>query len=184
VYSEHEELSPWEPLHVERGFGAQESTVTVIPPTGTINVVDVDSTSGEDLLRTIAGSMLVAGSNNIYHAWGLGEMALVLNPGHAEVIARDFSKQQAKAWLHEYANIPLSTFPRHKQAALQERGVARDGQVKVLARPEQLVIVVAGAPIGYHSLFIPTYGQAWVVTRPIHRPDSYGPNGSSGGHPR
>ena len=25
---EHEEVSPWEPLHVERGFAREESTVT------------------------------------------------------------------------------------------------------------------------------------------------------------
>ncbi len=165
--AEHEELSPWEPLHVERGFDRATSTVTAIPPTGTINVVDNDSSRAEDLLTTIAGSMLVAGSNNIYHAWGLGEMALVLSPEHARLIAADFSKQEVKAWLHEHAAIALSVFPPHKRVVLRDRGIVQEDSVKVLARPDQLLVVVAGAPSGIHSQFIPTYGQAWAVTRPI-----------------
>ncbi len=31
---EHEEASPWEPLHVERGFAREASTVTAIPASG------------------------------------------------------------------------------------------------------------------------------------------------------
>ncbi|MFX6036359.1 hypothetical protein ABTE74_23500, partial [Acinetobacter baumannii] len=29
TFAEHEERSPWEPFHVQRGFQAQESTVSV-----------------------------------------------------------------------------------------------------------------------------------------------------------
>src|SRR6185503_13685374 len=36
--AENEAASPWEPLHVERGFGRADSTVTVVGAEGTMNM--------------------------------------------------------------------------------------------------------------------------------------------------
>src|SRR2546423_72997 len=39
---ENEEASPWEPLHVERGFKADQSTVTAISADASIRASDLD----------------------------------------------------------------------------------------------------------------------------------------------
>src|SRR4029079_7753878 len=45
--AENEAASPWEPLHVERGYTADDSAVTVISAEGPHNVNDHESTSAE-----------------------------------------------------------------------------------------------------------------------------------------
>src|SRR5690242_4300099 len=56
---ENEEASPWEPLHVEHGYGAGESTVAVMAAEAPQIVADTRSRSAPDLLETIVRSMEV-----------------------------------------------------------------------------------------------------------------------------
>jgi len=51
--AENEAESPWEPLHVERGFGREQSTVTVVGVEGTMNM-NTHSDNAAELLRVIA----------------------------------------------------------------------------------------------------------------------------------
>ena len=57
---------PWrargKALHVWRGFAAEQSTVTVVGATGTIEVVVADSVDAEGVLTTMAHSMTIAGN--------------------------------------------------------------------------------------------------------------------------
>src|SRR5260370_7448709 len=53
---EHEEASPWEPLHVERGFAPEESTVTVFSGEGPFIVNDHLSRSAPQLLPPLRWS--------------------------------------------------------------------------------------------------------------------------------
>src|SRR6202008_3162702 len=51
---EKEEASPWEPLHVERGFDKNQSTVTVISADSSIRASDLDSTKAVGILTNFA----------------------------------------------------------------------------------------------------------------------------------
>src|SRR5437764_11711759 len=82
--AENEAQSPWEPLHVERGFKRDESTVTVCGSEGPHNVNDHGSMAGETLMAAIAGTAATTGSNNIYLA---GDPLVILGPEHAPTIA-------------------------------------------------------------------------------------------------
>src|SRR5262245_39667685 len=84
--AENEEASPWEPLHVEAGFGRDASTVTAVPGEGPHNRPDHLSNPRLGILRTIAGAMGQAGSNNLLDR---GWPVLSLGPEHAATIARD-----------------------------------------------------------------------------------------------
>ena len=66
LVAENEASSPWEPLHVERGFARDASTVTVIGAECPHNINDHESLSGLGILTTIAGTMATTGSNDIY----------------------------------------------------------------------------------------------------------------------
>src|SRR5262245_12036053 len=51
---EGKDYSPWEPLHVEHGFAAADSTVAVLAAEGPQVVVDARSRTARDVLATIA----------------------------------------------------------------------------------------------------------------------------------
>src|SRR6185295_7107007 len=73
---ENEKMSPWEPLHVERGFAPDASTVTVVGAAGTLNMTTL-ARNADDLLRVIADTMAHPPSNDY---WIGGEPWLILAP--------------------------------------------------------------------------------------------------------
>ena len=64
--AENEEENPWQPLHVDRGFRPDQSTVTVLAGEPPHNINDHSGRSAEDILTIIAGAMAVTGANNAY----------------------------------------------------------------------------------------------------------------------
>jgi len=60
-FAEAESESPWEPLHVERGYKSDVSTVTMMAAEAPQNVNDHRSTKAEDLLGTIIHTAAVPG---------------------------------------------------------------------------------------------------------------------------
>lgn len=169
--SEFEEKNPWPPLHVERGFGRQESTVTVFAAMGTTNIMDVWSRSAEGILTSCAHSMDWVGSNNMVCARA-GESLLVLSPDHAQLIAKQgWSKDDVRRFLMKEANqAPLSNFPKERHEALIGEGRVEAGRVPVHYRPEQFMLLVAGGLGGFHALWIPTWGDSYAVTKRIRIP--------------
>ena len=158
--AENEEENPWEPLHVERGFDASTSTVTVVDAENPHNINDHTAISAEEVLATIIGSITTMGSNNILV--GRGNPILALGPEHAATIAKDgFSKNDVKAFIYEKARIPRREF--------SERAIKRyyanmdeDALIPVVARKEDLIVIVVGGP-GKHSSFLPVFGSQSVI---------------------
>ena len=89
--AEDEETSPWQPLHVDRGFADDESTVTVFPGLSPIQVTNSGGGSPEAALKSVADGLFVAGPGN-------AEIVVVLTPesiGHIE--AGGWTKRQVRA---------------------------------------------------------------------------------------
>ncbi|MBI4506690.1 MAG: hypothetical protein HY691_14240 [Chloroflexi bacterium] len=171
-FGENEEASPWEPFHVAQGLAAAESAVTVVGVTGSIEVRDSDSRSGEGVLKTVARSMTSASFVAASNIGDGGQALLVFTPEHARTIrASGFTRADAQAWLWQEARMALADFPPETAgviAAWQRTiGLPADGVVCVTKRPEDILIVVAGGE-GTKSAFIPTWGGVTqVVTRAI-----------------
>jgi hypothetical protein len=169
--AEHEAASPWAPLHVERGFPADTSTVTVVGGEGPHNINDHGSTTAAGILTMAAGTVAITGSNNVYYA---GEPLIVLGPEHAATIARDgFTKADVQRYLYEHARVPLTHFSREnldgRLRVIWSKLLAEtpgDARLPVAQRPEDFLVVVIGGP-GKHSAFIPTFGATRSVTRAI-----------------
>jgi hypothetical protein len=161
-FAEDEDVSPWASLAARRGFAPGQPVVTVFAAEGPHNVNDHGSTSGEELLVTIAGTMAIPGSNNFYLG---GEHLLVLGPEHAATLARDgwdISRIQQK--LHDLARVPQAVVSAGKQAELAARAInAADGYYRMPGGPESIQIVVAGGP-GKHSAWVPTFGASRCVS--------------------
>ncbi len=168
--AENEAENPWMPLHVEKGFSREDSTVTVFGAEAPHNINDHRSISARDILKTIAYTMAVPGCNNALVG---GEVLLLLGPEHAATIAADgFSKEDVKKFLYEEARVPVDHFPAvswkwigqmrpHLQDVFDKRG-----KLPLVDRWEEIQVVVAGGA-GKHSAFIPTFGATKPITRAI-----------------
>lgn len=171
--AENEAQNPWLPLHVERGFPAEASTVTVVGATGTSNMI-IKCASAAELLPMLAGSMTGLGSNNYLLG---GEPLVLLCPEHAAVLAREgLSKEAVKRYLFEHSQVPLGRFSPMNigmMEAARRREFATwdaDTLIPLAQRPEDIMIVVAGGA-SLHSTFIPTFGHTRAVTKPLLRKD-------------
>jgi hypothetical protein len=164
-FAENESESRWEPLHVERGYAADQSTVTVVGAVCVVNIIDGFSMTPEGLLTTFAHSMDYAGQTRLGRG---GELMLVLCPYHAQLLAdAGWSKNDAKRWLHENARIGFNRLAPGKVEDLSAMGFSN--YVPLSYAPEAFVFVVAGGP-GTHAAYIPTFGrETKIVTRPINR---------------
>ena len=173
--AENEAASPWEPLHVERGFPADATTVTVVGAECPHNVNDHESLSAEGILTTIAGVMGITGSNDVFYE---AQPVVVMGPEHAKTVADGgYSKADAKRFLQEHGTVLLGRFSKENierrfRTTLKDRyaNAPLDTPVPAVQRAEDLIIVVIGGA-GKHSAFIPTFGATKSVTRALKRRD-------------
>ena len=175
LVAENEDDNPWEPLHVERGFPQEASTVTVVGAECPHNINDHESLSGEGILTTIAGTMATTGNNDIYYS---AQPVVVMGPEHAKTVANDgFSKKEAKRFLQEHATLPLGKFSKENierrfRVTFKERyaKAGLDAPVYAVQNADDIIIAVIGGA-GKHSAYIPTFGATKAVTRALKRAD-------------
>jgi hypothetical protein len=169
--AENEEENPWEPLHVERGYAADTSTVTVIPACPAAMIDDNGgSQTAQELLRTLASSIPYVGNRNTN---GEGQPLLILCPQHARLLANGgYSKAAVKNYLWQNARIPFGSIPRgnltnfSKKLLAQNAGADPDFAVPIAEKPDDIVIIVMGGT-GTHTLSVQTRLASENVTVPI-----------------
>ena len=91
--AEKEEASHWDAMHVERGFQADDSTITVFAAAGPQTVNDHGSNTAEGILNTISENIAAPGNSS-------GETLLVIGVEHAKTISEDgFSKADIRRYI-------------------------------------------------------------------------------------
>jgi hypothetical protein len=175
-FAENEAESPWEPFHVERGFKATDSTVTVLGLEGPQDINGQDATRAHSFLRILASSITSAGTSNFRFVTG-SDLVICLGPEHAAILARDgVTKDQIRDYLFEHARVPLHLISEEhliaRKKAPAQHGVF-DGVAPipvVLAKENILLAVVGGA--GLHSSWMPSWGgpKHRAVTKLIRTP--------------
>ena len=111
--AENEDMTPWEPFHVEKGFRVEDSVVTLLGSTGEVDVCEMGNNTAEDLLKTVA-------FNAIFHQWDLptcGQHGFEHSPRDTIVLmppdlirpvaAGGFTKRAAKEFIHHHARSTL-----------------------------------------------------------------------------
>ena len=159
-FAEWEERSPWEPLHVERGFNKDESVVTVFGlEAGSRQIADQTSRGA----RALVGS-LGLGMEACWHPkqHGAGEVLLVISPEHADTISRDeWSKSQVRNRIQEITSRPLRDLLPNEESGegipLKAFGIKDptpeqlDQKIPKFRSPENINIIVAGGEGGKFS---------------------------------
>lgn len=170
-FLESEPPAPWLPLRRRLGFGAADTTVTVIAADAPRQVHHNARGSGEDLLRVLVNAL----RDPSHIGTGKGTTYLVvLGPEHAGVLVAAGLTQESVC---EY----LATGSRQSVTALAAAGVAyreraffgtapaADGTLPTV-RPEDVVLVTAGGPGAGWSSVVPCWAttrQTVAVTRPV-----------------
>jgi hypothetical protein len=166
--AENEAESPWSALHVERGFAAQASTVTITAAEGPHNINDHVSDKADGILATLAGALSDMGCNNAYL---YGQPTIAFGPEHAAILAADgYTKDKIKQYVFDQARIPRSEWSRGGMAGMFEDLFPHDDMLPIIKTPEDLLIVVVGG-FGRHSCWLPTFGDTTrAVTREVMSP--------------
>ncbi|HLZ68496.1 MAG TPA: hypothetical protein VKV26_01160 [Dehalococcoidia bacterium] len=171
--AENEEESPWEPLHVERGFAAEESTVTIQMTRSDLHVEHRSTQSPEEILLTIADSMSYAGG--IYEAPPYNRTSgsiVVMGPEHAQIVARGgWTKQQVREFLFEHFGKTKRELRRFgKIIGLEDE--AEDAFIHTAPSPDAILLVVAGSPNAGVSTVCSNFAwrNATVAVGPHPRP--------------
>ena len=162
-FAEDEEGSPWEPLHVEKGFRPDASTVTVAASQATLQVGHRRVGTVEGIMDSVADAMLALGSSN-------SEVYMVLPPEHMKVIKEaGWSKGQVRQYLFDKAQRTAQQWADANVDELPTPGAEKE-LVPVLKRPESLVLVAGGGTGGSTCALIPRWSKgatAASVTREI-----------------
>ncbi len=180
-FAEWEERSPWEPIHVERGFKKEESVVTVFGlEAGSRQIADQTSRTAHALVGSL-GLGLEACWHPKQH--GSGEILLVISPEHAHTIARDkWSKAQVRARIQEVTSRPIRELLPDDDSgegiSLKALGMTNPTteqlaqKIPKFRRPENINIIVAGGDAGKFSAVF----AGWVSGSPARwaRPASAG----------
>lgn len=155
------EDTAWEPLHVQRGFAPDASTVTLFAGEGVQGVVDQKSRTPESLARSFAACLRAVDHPKLAMA---GDAVLVVSPDHGRVF---LEAGWSKARLLDELTM-LLTGPADE--LLAGVGGIAEGLPATLAgkqvpkfRPGGLLIVRAGGGAGLFSAII----AGWAASGPV-----------------
>jgi hypothetical protein len=158
---ENEEESPWEPLHVSRGFRADQSAVTALSAEGPHSVLcapmpdDSVHMAAPAAIRTIAHAVGSLGSNSTY--LGTGDIAVIINPRTAQILAEaGYDRRRLQIALAEAARHTRATLRSHNPLLIPP---GPDDDYVAVRDPDSIVIVVAGSRGGY-VMVCPTLGAS------------------------
>jgi len=145
--AENEEESPWQPLHLDRGFSASESTVTVQMMRSDLYVEHRSTQEPEEILMTIADSMSYGGAvTQVTDTRNDLGAVVVMGPEHAQLIAaRGWSKQDCRTFLFEHFGKTKSELRRMGKLHPAFEDQPEEAFIPHGSSVENILLVVAGA---------------------------------------
>ncbi|MCL0102223.1 hypothetical protein M1O29_03980 [Dehalococcoidia bacterium] len=172
--------NPWEPLHVERGFGEEDSAVTMIGCESPVSFTP--GGEGPDGPLWGIAEQIRSATATIRRG---GELVLVLNPAVAGPIAeRKWTKWDIKEFMYEKARVPLEKMVAENRIApstgegteywprwMEVPDPNGPTMLPVMRKPENLIITVAGGPQAGFCATCPGWGHmgGWSQTKRIRR---------------
>lgn len=166
VIAENEEDSPWAPFHVDRGFKAEQSTVTVMAADGPCQIFNQLSDTPEQLLLTMADNMRISGG-----VVGQTYYVAILPGEHLKIIAdAGWSKRDVQKFLFEHTYNNYAHLRRTGRFPLPVKPGDEYRMRPLVTSPDMIFVLPAGGKVGAFSAFIPGWAKAgWsrAVTKEI-----------------
>jgi hypothetical protein len=167
--AENEAASPWPPLHVERGFAADASTVTVVGALGTWNM-NMTARVPEEVIAMIGDTMQYPASSDYIYG---GAPFVILSPQHANLFHQagwDKAEVKRRLWIASKMRAGRSKGSEFERLVTARRGelgeITEDTMIPVSEKAEDISLLVAGGP-GSHSVFVPVSAHTRSVTKAI-----------------
>jgi hypothetical protein len=155
------EDSAWEPLHVQRGFAREASTVTLFAGEGVQGVVDQKSRTPESLARSFALCLRAVDHPKLAMA---GDALLVVSPDHCRVfLEAGWSKARLLEELTQLLMLPGDEMVAGAGGIAEGLPAAMAGKPVPKFRPGGLLIVRAGGGAGLFSAII----AGWAASGPV-----------------
>jgi hypothetical protein len=144
--AEDEGATNWNPLHVERGWSAEDDVVTVVSNTDYFTFAD-DAPEPEPLLDRLAR---LARARPIHVDRFVGEwrsVVILVGPAHRRVLeSHGWSKADVRSYLHPRLTAP-HTFEPERPAVWGSEPTGSVGEYAFfLPRAENILLVAAGGP--------------------------------------
>ena len=175
-FAEWEERNPWQPLHVERGFDASDSVVSVFTMTsGPSLIVDQESRSADALAGTIGQTL-----EGIYNpkAHFATNCLLVVVPEHVDTLMRDnYSKADLRRRIQETSSRPTHELVGNDVSGAGIKPVAAAGMseealnrmMPKFRTEDDIHIVVAGGEAGKFSAAFHGWVTGSIGSIPVSR---------------
>lgn len=167
VFGEWEERSPWAPLAQRRGVPGD--AVTVYGAMGTMNICDIESSTGRTLLEVIGKSLPSPGANGFLTSTAFSEVLVAVNPIWAEIIAvdvPDIAEVQQLLWQH--ASVPIEWFPPPHRLSIEALGrVQPSGRVHLTQQVDEVLVMTAGGLGSLHAAALHSWGATRAQTHPV-----------------
>jgi hypothetical protein len=168
VIAENEAESPWVPLHAERGFRKEQSTVTVMAALGPHQFYNQLSSTAEGVLTTLADTMRISGN-----PMGQPEYLVVLAGEHMRTIARDgWSKADIRRFLFEHTQNSHAHLKKTNVMAGALQAGDETRMRPLVESPDDILVVAAGGRAGAFSAYVPGWGSkrsSRAVTKEVTR---------------
>lgn len=177
-FAEREDRSPWTPLHVERGFKADDSVVTAYAMTsGPAHIVDQESRAPDEIAGSL-GMGLEAVFLPKYHMLPVDTL-LVVCPEHIDTLMKEgpYDKDRLRDRIQEVTKKPLrdmvanensgAGMTRAAAAKLSDEQLDRD--VPKFATKDFIHIVVAGSDAGKFSTAFHGWASGAIGSSPVSR---------------
>ena len=164
--AENEEDSPWEALHVSRGFQPEDSCVTVAVAYNPITIHNAYGHTGESILASMVDAL-----NSAVLVWRFpSQWVLVFGPEHALTLQQDgWTRSDIQGYLMDHASRPLAELIRLGISQGPEKP-GDDQLVRRCARdPGDILVLMGGGTGGRNSAIIDTTGYR-IRTRKIEVP--------------
>lgn len=175
-FAEDETDERWMPLHVQRGYSRDTSTVTIFPASGGGHlVVNNESQSPEEMLMSVARKMRSVHISR----FGYSFQTILLCPEAVRMLAgHGWTKENVKQFLYEKATwsvAELRTPPRLVRT-VEVNGIDltkpiqpgdHETHYSIVAEPDAILVVAAGSPSPRMMMVVPSSAEYKIESAPV-----------------
>jgi len=167
--AENEAESPWPPLHVARGYRADQNVVTIFAALAPHQYSNRLSATPEGILTTCCATMRISAGTARQPQY-----ALVFAGEHMEIMRKaGWSREDVQRYCFEHSQSSLAELKRIHLEAGEITPEDERTRLPLVHAPEDFLVIAAGGNAGVQSAFIPGWGGkegSQSVSREIRRP--------------